>query len=118
MNFSIFQQVNLLAGGKFIGKGSYPIKMTVFEGSLPIKIKECGKSLTLNLNTHRLYFLGQAHSFEFHTFFSVAKICRKFLYYIYFEITGDPWGLIRSQQCDLFRNFTNLSSKFHLYPSR
>ena len=52
MYFLIFQQVKLLAGGKFFGKGVYPIKATVLEGGLPIKTDECGKSLTLNLNTH------------------------------------------------------------------
>ena len=52
MYFSIFQQVKLLAGGKIFGKEVYPIKATVLEGGLPIKTDECGKSLTLNLNTH------------------------------------------------------------------
>ena len=52
MYFSIFQQVKLLAGGKIFGKEVYPIKATVLEGGLPIETDECGKSLTLNLNTH------------------------------------------------------------------
>ena len=52
MYFLIFQQVKLLAGGKIFGKGVYPIKATVLEGGLPIKTDKCGKSLTLNLDTH------------------------------------------------------------------
>ena len=110
MYFLIFQQVKLLAGGKIFGKGVYPIKATVLEGGLPIKTDKCGKSLTLNLI--RLHFLDQAHSFKFYTFFSVAKISVKISLLYHFEITGDPCGLIRSQQCDLFRNRTNLFSKF------
>ena len=31
------------------------------------------------------------------------------LYYIHFEITGDPCNLIGSQQCDLFPNCTILN---------
>ena len=29
-----------------------------------------------------------------------------YVYYIHFEITGDPFNLIGSQQCDLFPNRT------------
>ena len=36
-------------------------------------------------------------------------------YYIHFEITGDPWNLIGSQQCDLFPNSTIFCSKSHLF---
>ena len=35
------------------------------------------------------------------------------LYYIHFEITGDPCKLIGPQQCDLFTNRTILGSKSH-----
>ena len=38
----------------------------------------------------------------------------KIIYYIHFEITGDPWNLIGSQQCDLFTIHTIFSSKSHL----
>ncbi|PFX11412.1 uncharacterized protein LOC111319746 [Stylophora pistillata] len=34
--------VKLLAGGKIIGKGVYPVKATLIEGSLPIKRDGCG----------------------------------------------------------------------------
>ena len=37
------------------------------------------------------------------------------LYYIHFEITGDPCNLIGPQQCDLFTNRTILGSKSHLF---
>ena len=37
------------------------------------------------------------------------------IYYIHFEITGDPCNLIRPQQCDLFTNRTILGSKSHLF---
>ena len=38
-----------------------------------------------------------------------------YLYYIHFEITGDPCNLIGSQQCDLFPNRTIFCSKSHLF---
>ena len=37
------------------------------------------------------------------------------IYYIHFEITGDPCNLIGSQQCDLFPNRTIFCSKSHLF---
>ena len=37
------------------------------------------------------------------------------LYYIHFEITGDPCNLIGPQQCDLFTNRIILGSKSHLF---
>ena len=40
------------------------------------------------------------------------------IYYIHFEITGDPCNLIGSQQCDLFTNRTIFYSKSHLFPSQ
>ena len=42
-NCSLFQQVNLLAGGKVLGKSAYPVKVTVIQGDLPISISECGE---------------------------------------------------------------------------
>ena len=37
------------------------------------------------------------------------------IYYIHFEITGYPYNLIGSQQCDLFLNRTIFCSKSHLF---
>jgi len=34
--------VKLLAGGKIMGKGNYPVKATVMEGDLPINTNACG----------------------------------------------------------------------------
>jgi len=34
--------VKLLAGGKIMGKGNYPVKATVMEGDLPINPNACG----------------------------------------------------------------------------
>ena len=42
-NYSLIQQVNLLAGGKVLGKGVYPVKVTVIQGDLPISTDECGE---------------------------------------------------------------------------
>ena len=41
-NYSLIQQVNLLAGGKVLGKSVYPVKVTVIQGDLPISTDECG----------------------------------------------------------------------------
>ena len=35
-NYTLFQQVNLLAGGEVLGKSVYPVKVTVMQGDLPI----------------------------------------------------------------------------------
>lgn len=35
-------KVNLLAGGKVLGKSAYPVKVTVIQGDLPISTDECG----------------------------------------------------------------------------
>lgn len=35
-------KVNLLAGGKVLGKSVYPVKVTVIQGDLPISTDECG----------------------------------------------------------------------------
>ncbi|CAH3158464.1 unnamed protein product [Porites lobata] len=35
-------KVKLLAGGKVLGKGVYPVKVTVMEGDLPISTNDCG----------------------------------------------------------------------------
>ena len=40
------------------------------------------------------------------------------LYYTHFKITGDPWNLIGSQQCDLFTNCTIFGSKSHPFLAR
>ena len=53
----------------------------------------------------------------------VIQLCQKSpryrgdiaLYYIHFEITGDPCNLIGSQQCDLFLNRIIFCSKSHLF---
>ena len=37
-----FLKVKLLAGGKVLGKGVYPVKVTVMEGDLPISTNDCG----------------------------------------------------------------------------
>ena len=42
-NYSLIQQVNLLAGGKVLGKSVYPVKVTVIQGDLPISTDECGE---------------------------------------------------------------------------
>ena len=42
-NYSLFQQVNLFAGGKVLGKSVYPVKVTVMQGDLPISTDECGE---------------------------------------------------------------------------
>ena len=80
-----------------MAEGVYPINETVLEGSLPIKTDECGKSFTLTMNIHP-FILSRSYVFSFdcYTFFSVAKIIMKFLFYIHFEITGGPYSLIRS----------------------
>ena len=44
--------------------------------------------------------------------------CNSTLYYIHFEITGYPYNLIGSQQCDLFPNRTIFCSKSHLFLSQ
>ena len=43
LHCSLFQQVNLLAGGKVLGKSAYPVKVTVIQGDLPISTDECGE---------------------------------------------------------------------------
>ena len=45
----------------------------------------------------------------------VKRPLKNTLYYIHFEITGDPCNLIGPQQCDLFTNRTILGSKSHLF---
>lgn len=40
--FVVFKQVKLLAGGEVLGKGVYPVKVTVMEGDLPINTNACG----------------------------------------------------------------------------
>ena len=42
-NYSLFQQVNLLAGGEVLGKSVYPVKVTVTQGDLPISTDRCGE---------------------------------------------------------------------------
>ena len=42
-NYSLIQQVNLLAGGKVLVKSVYPVKVTVIQGDLPISTDECGE---------------------------------------------------------------------------
>ena len=42
-NYSLFHQVNLLAGGEVLGKSVYPVKVTVVQGDLPISTDECGE---------------------------------------------------------------------------
>ena len=42
-NYSLIQQVNLLGGGKVLGKSVYPVKVTVIQGDLPISTDECGE---------------------------------------------------------------------------
>ena len=34
--------MKLLAGGEVLGKGVYPVKVTVMEGDLPISTNDCG----------------------------------------------------------------------------
>ena len=41
---AVFKQVKLLAGGEILGKGVYPVKVTVMEGDLPINTNACGNS--------------------------------------------------------------------------
>jgi len=38
-----FCQVKLLAGGQVGDKSSYPVKVTVIDGDLPISTDDCGK---------------------------------------------------------------------------
>ena len=40
-NYSLFQQVNLLAGGEVLRKSVYPVKVTVMQGDLPISTDQC-----------------------------------------------------------------------------
>ena len=47
----------------------------------------------------------------------VNTIAFSFLYYIHFEITGDPFNLIGSQKCDLFTNRIIFCSKLHHFSS-
>ena len=51
-----------------------------------------------------------------------ALICLPFawnwVYFIHFEIIGDPCNLIGSQQCDLFMNRTCFCSKSHHFPNQ
>ena len=35
-NYSLFQQVNLFAGGEVLGKKVYTVKVTVMQGELPV----------------------------------------------------------------------------------
>ena len=42
-NYCLSQQVNLLAGGKVLGKSVYPVKVTVIQGDLSISTDECGE---------------------------------------------------------------------------
>ena len=42
-NYSLFQQVNFLAGGEVLGKSVYPMKVTVMQGDLPISTDQCGE---------------------------------------------------------------------------
>ena len=59
-----------------------------------------------------------SYSLKFQLPKSTQKQWDFFLYYIHFEITGDPCSLIGSQQCDLFPNRTIFCSKLHLFPSQ
>ena len=43
-NLCCLKQVKLLAGGEILGKGVYPVKVTVMEGDLPINTNACGNS--------------------------------------------------------------------------
>ena len=36
-------------------------------------------------------------------------------YYVHFEVTGDPWNLIGSQQCNLFTSRTGFCFKSHIF---
>ena len=47
-------------------------------------------------------------------FVSGEQIFINLIYYIHYEITGDPCNLIGPQKCDLFMNRTILGSKLHL----
>ena len=51
-------------------------------------------------------------------FVCVLLTSNHMIYYIYFEITGDPCNLIGSQQCDLSTNRTIFYSKSHLFASQ
>ena len=42
-NYSLFQQVNLLAGGEVLGKSVYPLNVTVMKGDLPISTDQYGE---------------------------------------------------------------------------
>ena len=42
-NYSLFEKVNLLAGGEVLGKSVYPVKVTVMQGDLPISTDQCGE---------------------------------------------------------------------------
>lgn len=48
--FVVFKQVKLLAGGEVLGKGVYPVKVTVMEGDLPINTNACGTYACLKTN--------------------------------------------------------------------
>ena len=53
-----------------------------------------------------------------HMEFCLLNTCSYYaIYYIHFEITGDPCNLIGSQQCDLFQNYTIVCSKSSFFPS-
>ena len=42
-NYSLFEKVNLLAGGEVLGKSVYPVKVTVMQEDLPISTDQCGE---------------------------------------------------------------------------
>ena len=69
---------------------------------------------------YRVKVLKPVYSYRVNIFNNaIQNSLRRFiyLYYIYFEISCDPYNLIGSQQCDLFTNHTTFCSKSHLFPA-
>ena len=56
--------MKLLAGGKVLGKGVYPVKVTVMEGDLPISTNDCGGCADAfqNLHSQEIIFTLTEHS--------------------------------------------------------
>jgi len=81
-------------------------------------------SLSLAYNYNYIFFTTM-HTMRINPFLTFIAYCFHIhilavltIYYIHFEITGDPYNLIGSQECDLFTNRTIFCSKSHLFPSQ
>ena len=106
----IIDWASLIAGSKF---AVFALFYFVFEGSFP-STSPMGAYIwrgDLMEGFLRYWFRG---AYILRGLYMERLIFGILRYHIHFEITGDPWNLIGSRQCDLFTIHTIFSSKPHI----